>query len=514
MTLDIDAHSRGAALRTGDDVLSVRGLRKTFPGVVALDAVDFDVRAGEVHALLGANGAGKSTLIKLVAGLYSPDAGEIALMGRRVNFMSAADAMAAGVSVIYQDFALIPYLTVAENIFLGAEILNLFGLVDWAATHREARRLLDLVGCDFSAETPVSELGTGQRQLVEVAKALRREARVLILDEPTASLSQGESARLFDLIHELKRTQVGIVYVSHRLEEITGLVDRVTVLRDGRSMGTFPAADIDRRRIVSLIAGHDALPSASRRSAKPDETPLLTTRHLSREGEFEDVSIDVRRGEVVVLTGLVGSGRTELLETLFRARRPDKGEIFLGGRRCEPGSVRDAIQDGIVLIPEDRRGHGLCMILPIYENIAMAILRRFFGALGLSRGSEIEHADTMIRALNIRPADANVEAGTLSGGNQQKVVLAKWLSTDANVFLFDEPTQGVDVGAKNEIHEIVRNLAARGKAVLIASSDLEEVLAVADRVLAMRQGRIVAEFSSGIVKVSALVEAITHGSIS
>lgn len=511
---DIDASSAGAEFRAGDDVLSVRGLRKTFPGVVALDAVDFDVKAGEVHALLGANGAGKSTLIKLVAGLYSPDAGEIALLGGQVIFLGAADAMAAGVSVIYQDFALIPYLSVAENIFLGAEILGPFGLVDWNATHREARRLLDLVGCDFPAETMVGELGTGQRQLVEVAKALRREARVLILDEPTASLSQGESARLFDLIRELKRKQVGVVYVSHRLDEIAGLVDRVTVLRDGRSMGTFPAAEIDRRKIVSLITGHDALPSSSRASAKLNETPLLVTKHLSRDGEFEDVSIDVRRGEVVVITGLIGSGRTELLETLFRARRPDKGEIFLNGRRCGQASIRSAIRDGVVLIPEDRRGHGLCMILPMYENIAMAVMRRFFGALGLSRGSEIEHADTMIRALNIRPADASVEAGTLSGGNQQKVVLAKWLSTDADVFLFDEPTQGVDVGAKSEIHDIVRNLAARGKAILIASSDLEEVLAVADRVLAMRQGRIVAEFSGAALKGSDLVEAITHGSIS
>ena len=511
---EIDAHSAGVGVRAGDDILSVRGLRKTFPGVVALDAVDFDVRAGEVHALLGANGAGKSTLIKIIAGLYSPDAGEIALFGRSVSFTGAADAMAAGVSVIYQDFALIPYLSVAENIFLGNEILGSFGLVDWTATHREARRLLDLVGCAFPTETMVWELGTGQRQLVEVAKALRREARVLILDEPTASLSQGESERLFDLIRELKRKQVGIVYVSHRLDEIAGLVDRVTVLRDGRSMGTFSAEDIDRRRIVSLITGHDAFPTRSRQSAKTDETPLLVTKQLSRNGEFEDISIDVRRGEVVVITGLIGSGRTELLQTLFRARRPDKGEIFLDGRKCDSASVRSAIRDGIVLIPEDRRGHGLCMILPMYENIAMATMRRFFGALGLSRRSEIEHADTMIRALNIRPADATIEAGTLSGGNQQKVVLAKWLSTDANVFLFDEPTQGVDVGAKSEIHDIVRNLAARGKAVLIASSDLEEVLAVADRVLAMRRGRIVAEFSGPAMKASDLIEAITHGSVS
>jgi ribose transport system ATP-binding protein len=511
---DINAHSDRSEIRAGNDILSVRGLRKTFPGVVALDAVDFDVKAGEVHALLGANGAGKSTLIKVIAGLYSPDAGEITLIDRPVNFTGAADAMAAGVSVIYQDFALIPYLSVAENIFLGNEILGPFGLVDWTATHREARKLLDMVGCAFPPETMVWELGTGQRQLVEVAKALRREARVLIFDEPTASLSQGESVRLFDLIRELKRKQVGIVYVSHRLDEIAGLVDRVTVLRDGRSMGTFPADDIDRRKIVSLITGRDAFPKRSLRSAQNHGTPLLVTKQLSRNGEFEDVSIDVRRGEIVVITGLVGSGRTELLETLFRARRPDTGEIFLDGRRCDLVSVRSAIRDGIVLIPEDRRGHGLCMILPMYENIAMAVMRRFLGALGLSRRSEIEHADAMIRALNIRPVDATIEAGTLSGGNQQKVVLAKWLSTDAKVFLFDEPTQGVDVGAKSEIHEIIRNLAARGKAVLIASSDLEEVLAVADRVLAMRQGRIVAEFSGAAVKAGDLVEAITHGSVS
>jgi ABC-type sugar transport system ATPase subunit len=298
----------------------------------------------------------------------------------------------------------------------------------------------------------------------------------------------------------LKRKQVGMVYVSHRLDEIAGLVDRVTVLRDGKSMGTFPAAEIDRRKIVSLITGHSALPTRSRQSAQHDEKPLLVTKQLSRKGEFEDISIDLRRGEIVVITGLIGSGRTELLETLFRARRPDSGEIFLDGRKRNSASVRSAIRDGIVLIPEDRRGHGLCMILPMYENIAMATMRRFIGALGLSRRSEIEHADTMIRALNIKPADAVVEAGTLSGGNQQKVVLAKWLSTDANVFLFDEPTQGVDVGAKNEIHDIVRDLAARGKAILIASSDLEEILGIADRVLAMRQGRIVGEFSGAAIQ--------------
>ena len=323
----------------GDDsstVLSVRGLRKTFPGVIALDSVDFDLGAGEVHALLGANGAGKSTLIKVIAGLYAPDEGEIILSGRRVRFTGTSDAMAAGVSVIYQDFALIPYLTVAENIFLGSERCTSLGLVDWAATHREARKLLEIVGAPFPAGAIVAELGTGHRQLVEIAKALRRDSKILILDEPTASLSRGESDRLFDLIRSLAKQQVAIIYVSHRLEEINELVNRVTVLRDGRSMGSFPASELDRSRIVSLITGRRDRPHLRREARKREGPPLLETKGLCRKGEFEDVSLSVRPGEVVVLTGLVGAGRTELLQTIFAARRADRGKLPLAAARSRP----------------------------------------------------------------------------------------------------------------------------------------------------------------------------------
>ena len=498
----------------GDDsstVLSVRGLRKTFPGVIALDSVDFDVGAGEVHALLGANGAGKSTLIKVIAGLYAPDEGEIILSGRRVRFTGTSDAMAAGVSVIYQDFALIPYLTVAENIFLSSERCNSLGFVDWAATHREARKLLDIVGAPFPTGAIVAELGTGHRQLVEIAKALRRNSKILILDEPTASLSRGESDHLFDLIRTLAKQQVAIIYVSHRLEEINELVNRVTVLRDGRSMGSFPASELDRSRIVSLITGRRDRPRLRREARKREGPPLLETKGLCRKGEFEDVSLSVRPGEVVVLTGLVGAGRTELLQTIFAARRADQGEIAVGGRKVSTGSVREAIGMGIALIPEDRRGQGLCVILPVYENIVMTVLRKFFGALGLSREREIDHTGQMIADLNINPPIPTVASGTLSGGNQQKVVLAKWLSTDAGIFLFDEPTQGVDVGAKNEIYEIIDRLAASDKAILIASSDLEEVLTIADRVLAMHKGRIVAEFSNTNLEAARVMDAITRG---
>lgn len=494
-----------------DALLSVRGLWKTFPGVVALGGVDFDVRRGEVHALLGANGAGKSTLIKIIVGLYERDSGEIRLEGAPVTFSNAADAMQAGISVIYQDFALVPDLSVAENIFLGNEKKTVAGLIDWKATHAHARVLLDKVGASFSTHTLVEDLGTGQRQMVEIAKALRSEARILILDEPTASLSHAESERLFQLVRDLAADGVGIVYVSHRLEEIASLVQRVTVLRDGTSCGTFSAESLERSKIVSLITGHERESRRKVRREAVTAAPALEARGLSRAGEFDDISFSVRPGEVVVLTGLVGAGRTELLETMFGLRQPERGQILLGGKALSPRTPRDAITAGMALIPEDRRGQGLSVDLPIYENIALPVLYRFVRGLVLSINLQIDHARSLIDRLNIRTPDALTLAGALSGGNQQKVVLAKWLSTDAGVLLFDEPTQGVDVGAKDEIYALIDDLAEQGRAILIASSDLEEVLATGDRVLAMRAGRIVEELAGSDISASRIVDAITHG---
>nr|WP_295467056.1 sugar ABC transporter ATP-binding protein [Mesorhizobium sp.] len=495
------------------EILSVAGLRKTFPGVIALGGVDFDVRRGEVHALLGANGAGKSTLIKVIAGLYRPDVGEIYIDGELVDFATTTDAMQSGVSVIYQDSALVPQLSIAENIFLGSEKRGALGLVDWAATHAAARQLCDRIGALFPTTTLVSELGPGQRQLVEIAKALRSEAKLLILDEPTASLSHSESERLFQLVRELAAAGVGIVYVSHRLDEIAPLVDRVTVLRDGLSAGTFPANALDRARIVSLITGQER---HSVRIARSPSTKaagaLLEVRGLSRAGEYEDVSFVVRSGEVVVLTGLVGAGRTELLETIFGVRTADRGEIKIDGKPVSFRNAREAIAGGVALIPEDRRGQGISITMSIFENIALPILSRFVGSFGLRKRLQIAHAETMIRLINIRTPGPRVAAGALSGGNQQKVVLAKWLSTDSRVLLFDEPTQGVDVGAKDEIYGLIDQLAAEGRAILVVSSDLEEVLAIADRVLAMRAGIIVGEFIGQAISASRILDAITHGS--
>jgi len=494
-----------------DEVLAVRGLFKSFPGVVALAGVDFSVRRGEVHALLGANGAGKSTMIKIIAGLYQRDAGEIRLGGEPVSFAGTAAAIDAGISVIYQDFALVPDLSVADNIFLGREKKSSLGFVDARTMHAEARRLLDMVGAAFPTATLVADLGPGQRQLVEIAKALRSRAKVLILDEPTASLSHGESERLFALVRKLAESGVGIVYVSHRLEEIAPLVNRVTILRDGESAGTYEASEIDRARIIALITGHERSSTREHRDVPASAPVAIEVKGLARADEFEDVSFSVRRGEILVMTGLVGAGRTELLETLFGLRRADAGEVLLDGRPVAPATPREAISAGLALIPEDRRGQGIAVGLPVYENIALPILGRFVSGLGLAIGREIAHARELIDRLNIRTPDPRTLAGALSGGNQQKVALAKWLSTDAAILMFDEPTQGVDVGAKDEIYALINRLALQGRAILIVSSDLEEVLAVGDRILAMREGRIVAEFDTKTASASRIVEAITHG---
>jgi ribose transport system ATP-binding protein len=492
-------------------LLETRGLRKEFPGVVALDDVDFELRAGEVHALLGANGAGKSTLIKILSGYYRPDAGTVRIDGAQVDITDPHRSRALGISVIYQEQALIPQLSVAENIFLGQEILRR-GFVDWTTTYEKGRELLDLVGATFALDERVGELGTGQRQLLEIAKALSVKARILILDEPTSALGHSEAERLFELVANLARQGVGIVYVSHRLEEITGLVERVTVLRDGKSMGTFRAEELDRGKIVALITGHDSAPAGrAKRRHRPPGPCSLEVRGLTRPGEFEDVSFSVRAGEVVVITGLLGAGRTELLQTLFGARMPQRGEIRVNDRPVRFRGPQDAIAAGIALVPEDRRGQGINEAMPVFMNITLAALGKFIGWIRLRINAEVAHAGGLIRHLAIRTPGCWTLARFLSGGNQQKVVLAKWLSTEAHLILFDEPTQGLDVGAKDEIYALIDSLADQGKAVMVASSDMEEVLKIADRVIVVRGGRIVDEFAGDRMSATAIMTAITLG---
>jgi ribose transport system ATP-binding protein len=493
-------------------ILEVRGLRKTFPGVVALDNVDFDLRRGEVHALLGANGAGKSTLIKIVAGLYQADAGEIRVDEERVALRDTQTAKDLGICVIYQDVALAPNLSVAENLFLGRELLTPLGLIDWRCTKAQAQRLLDRVRVDIATDAIVSSLSIAQRQLVEIAKALGVDAKLLILDEPTASLSRGEADKLFALVRRLAQSGVGIIYVSHRLDEVAPLVNRVTVLRDGKSVGTYPVNQLDREKVVALITGHERVGAQQRGKREfAIGEPLLELRHLGRNEEFHDISLTLHRGEILVLTGLVGAGRTELMETVFGVRIADTGAIRVGGRPVTLSSPRDAIRSGIALIPEDRRGKGLALVMPVFENITLASLAHFVRGGMLSLRRELQHARRMLKDLAIKTSSPFRPAGSLSGGNQQKLVVAKWLSTSADILLLDEPTQGVDVGAKEEIYRLIRDIAAGGKGVLVVSSDLEEVLEIGHRILAIRQGRIVEEFVNGNLEPSRLIDAITHG---
>ena len=496
-------------------LLRLKGVRKTFPGVVALDSVDLEVRAGEVHALLGANGAGKSTLIKIVSGMYKADAGEVLIGGVPIERQDTRGPQELGISVIYQEFALIPDMSVAENLFLGRELRTAFGFIDWKQTYIEAAKLLDRVAIDVLPTDMVRNLGTGQRQLVEIAKALSVNAKLLILDEPTAALSQSESEKLFVLIKELTEQGVGMIYVSHRLEEIAPLVDRVTILRDGKSVGTFPVDALDRRKVVSLITGHHLAAANHEKTEQRKAGPvLLETRNLTRTGEFENISISVRRGEVTVLTGLVGAGRTEFLETVFGARRLESGDIYLDGKHVKIFHPRDAIKAGMALIPEDRRGQGIAVIMPIFSNITLASLRLFVRGSILRIQRELAHAREMMERLAIKAPHPRVPAGNLSGGNQQKVVLAKWLSTSAKLFLFDEPTHGVDVGAKEEIYRLIDGLAKNGKAILVSSSDLEEVMRIADRILPFKKGKIVGDLINHDLKPSVVMEFIVHGSAS
>jgi len=498
----------------GTPLLTLRGVRKSFPGVLALDSIDLEVCVGEVHALLGANGAGKSTLIKIISGFYKADAGELLIGDVPIEGNDTKGRQELGISAIYQDFALVPDMSVAENLFLGREICTPLGLIDWKQTHIEARRILDRVGIDVLPTDLVRDLSTGQRQLVEIAKALSIDAKLLILDEPTAALSQGEAEKLFALIHQLAKSGVGMIYVSHRLEEIAPLVDRVTILRNGKSVGTFPVDALDRQKVVSLITGNQESAKNKEHAQRQAGSVLLETRNLTRRDEFENISITARRGEITILTGLIGAGRTEILETIFGARKSEKGEIYLDGKQVEILHPQDAIEAGIALIPEDRRGQGVSETMPIFSNITLASLPNFVRGLVLNVERELVHAEKMIDNLAIKASHSKVQVVNLSGGNQQKVVLAKWLSTSAELYLFDEPTQGVDVGAKVEIYRLINDLAMNGKAVLVSSSDLEEVMEIADRIIPLRKGKVVGDLINKNLKPRDVIDFIVHGSSS
>ena len=484
-----------ASSASATPLLAVAGITKRFPGVLALDAVDFAVRPGQVHALVGENGAGKSTLLKVVAGAERPDAGTLTVEGKPVSFAAPRDALRAGITVIYQELSLVPALGADANIFLGMEPAR-HGVLDRRAATRQAGDALRALGADFDPTTPARDLSVAEQQLVELARALARDARLIALDEPTAALSHPETERLFAQIRELCARGIGVVFVSHRLEEVRRIADEITVLRDGRRAFTGPAASVDDAALIRHMVGRDVEYARVPSAAPAPGMALLEARGLARHRAFADVTLVLRRGEIVGLAGLVGAGRTEVARCIAGVDPLDAGSMLLSGVPYRPSSPREAIGRRVVYLPEDRKTQGLVLGLSVRENVTLPTLTRFT-RWGVVRGqNERAAAAQQVRGVELRPPDIEREAGTLSGGNQQKVVLAKWLLADADVLLFDEPTRGVDIATKAELHHVIRSLADAGKAVLVISSELPEVLALADRIVVMREGRVSGELSA------------------
>ncbi len=473
-------------------VLQLTAIAKSFGAVRALKGVSFDLQPGEVHALLGENGAGKSTLIKIVTGAHRPDAGRIEISGQTIDHLTPASARKLGIACIYQQPALFPDLAVAENIALRLEPAAPFRRVDWSQRRSRAGELLKQIGAAIDPEAEVRHLSMPEQQLVEIACALGAGARIVIMDEPTASLTQKEQHLLFGVVRNLRAANVGVIYISHRLEEIFALADRVTVLRDGESVGTNRVDDISESQLIKLMVGREVSQIYPPAESAPGDVVLSLKNVSCAAGGVHNITLDVRAGEVVGLSGLVGAGRTELACVLFGITPADAGEIVLNGQRVIISSPPEAIAHGIAYVPEDRRRHGVILDLPVAANITMAMHRRIFPGGWLRFDAERALALDYIRDLAIKTSGPEAPGGSLSGGNQQKVALARWLATKPKLLILDEPTQGVDVGAKGEIHKIIRRLAREGLAVLMISSDLPEILGMSDRIAVMRSGTITA----------------------
>ncbi len=475
-------------------LLKLDGISKSFAGVKALVDVDFGAWPGEVHALLGENGAGKSTLIKIIAGVHRPDSGTITIDGKPVTFSTPREATHAGIATVYQEPLLFPDLNVAENIFISHP--NRGAVTNWRRMSREAERLLATLGVSLDVRSPARGLTLAAQQSVEIAKAISLNVRVLIMDEPTASLSAHEVAQLFKIVRDLRDRGVAIVFVSHRMEEVFEVADRITVFRDGRLISTRPSADMTPQRAIADMVGREVL-FQQRTPAKKGDV-ILSVKGLGRAGVFEDVTFDLRRGEVLGFAGLIGSGRTDVALALFGIQPATAGSIRLSGKDLTIHSPREAMASGIAYVSEDRRQLGLSLPMSIAANISLPSLKRYLSAFGLVRtGLERATAESFRQRLAIRTPSVDVAVAKLSGGNQQKVMLSKWLNTHPAVLILDEPTRGIDVGAKTEVHAMITALAAEGIGIIMISSELPEVLAMSDRVLVMREGRQMAILDRG-----------------
>lgn len=498
-------------------LLHVEQVTKRFPGVLALNEVSLQIDAGEVHGLLGENGAGKSTLIKILSGAYQPDAGTITFEGRPLVIGSPQAAQSQGIVTIYQEFTLVPSLSIAENVFIGREH-GTAGFIAWRELRRQTRALTDSLGIDLDPATLVRDLSVAEQQLVEIARALSMKSRLIIMDEPTSALSDNEVNRLFQIIRDLKKQGISIIFVSHRLEEVMALCDRITVLRDGRNAGKADVKDITTNDIIRMMVGREVADQYSRETTAHDRRVVLRVRNISRRGNvrdssatvLENISFEVYAGEVLGIAGLVGAGRTELVRAIFGADTRTAGTIEIDGQPVDIHSPADAIRAGIGLVTEDRKQQGLFLAMTVRENLTLAALKQLVTLGGfVQRTKEQALVADYHRKLNIRMASTEQKIVNLSGGNQQKVIIARWLAVQPRVLIVDEPTRGIDIGAKAEVHGLLQQLAAQGIGIVMISSELPEILGMSDRILTLREGRLTGEIMRADANEERLMRMMT-----
>jgi ribose transport system ATP-binding protein len=486
-------------MAASSDLVRMEGIDKSFPGVHALDNCRFELQAGEVHALCGENGAGKSTLMKVLAGIYPQDAGRIVFKGQPVDIPTPRAARDMGISIIHQELSLMRHLSVAQNIFIGREPRSKPGIfLDDNRINQQTQDLLDRLNIKLNPRARVADLTVAMQQMVEIARALSLNTEVLIMDEPTAALTDTEIAALFDIIRQLRAHGVGIVHISHRLEELKLIADRVTVMRDGRYVDTVRTDEAPIDRIITMMVGRTIFEATPELPEAPSQEVVLEVRHLNRGRAIRDVSFQLHRGEILGIAGLVGAGRTEVARAIFGADRFDAGDVLLNGKRLDLRNPRDAVNHGIAYLSEDRKRYGLALGLDLEVNTVLASFGKFLGALGWVRPDRTRAtAERQVRSLSIKTPNLQQKVRNLSGGNQQKVVLGKWLTADSNVLIFDEPTRGIDVGAKSEIYRLLNTLAKEGRSIIMISSELPEVLRMSHRILVMCEGRITGELKAG-----------------
>jgi ribose transport system ATP-binding protein len=477
----------------------MEGIEKSFPGVHALNDAQFELRAGEVHALVGENGAGKSTLMKVLSGVYHKDAGRILYKGKEVEIPNPRAAQHLGISIIHQELNLMPHLTVAQNIFIGREPRRgARFLLDEPAINKQTEQLFDVMHLKLNPRTKVSTLTVAVQQMVEIAKALSFNSEVLIMDEPTAALTEAEIEELFRIVRDLREKGVGIVHISHRLEELKQISDRITVMRDSRYVDTVGTAETTKDQIIGMMVGRTIFESTPELPERPSEDIALEVRGLNRGKVLQDINFNLKKGEILGFAGLMGAGRTEVARAIFGADRYDSGEIRVKGKAVQIKHPRDAVHHGIAYLSEDRKRYGLALGLDVETNVALASLRRFIGGLGwVNTAKTRKAADEQVKALAIKTPSLKQRVKNLSGGNQQKVIIGKWLTADTDILIFDEPTRGIDVGAKSEIYKLLNELAQQGKAVMMISSELPEILRMSHRIVVMCEGRITGELTAG-----------------